>query len=108
MAEVAAAVPEEVTAEAPEEETPEVPQEAPKEIVKVKTWKSADKPKRHERKAPPPPPLDPTKPTPKVFQRFDGGETPGFLRIWVDEEPEKIDLAAIVEESELSIEQLKG
>lgn len=54
------------------------------------------------------PPLDPTKPLPKVFERFDGGELPGFLRVWVEETPQKIDLRAIVEDTELSIEQLKG
>lgn len=61
----------------------------------------AEKPK-------PIPPLDPTKPIPKVFQRFDGGDTPGFLRIYEDETPEKIDLRTIVEDTELSIDQLKG
>lgn len=54
------------------------------------------------------PPLDPTKPLPKVFERFDGGDLPGFLRVWEEETPQKIDLRAIVEDTELSIEQLKG
>ena len=45
---------------------------------------------------------------PSVFQRFDGGELPGFLKSWSNDGPKKIDLKEIVEESELSIDQIKS
>lgn len=45
---------------------------------------------------------------PKVFQRFDGGELPGFLKTWSDDGPKKIDIKEIVEESELSEDQIKS
>jgi hypothetical protein len=45
---------------------------------------------------------------PKVFQRFDGGELPGFLKTWSEDGPKKVDLKEIVEESELSEDQIKS
>lgn len=45
---------------------------------------------------------------PKVFQRFDGGELPGFLKSWSNDGPKKVNIEEIAEESELSKNQIKS
>ena len=66
---------------------------------------SEEKPKTEEV---PPVPVKVQQVLPSVFQRFDGGELPGFLKAWSNDGPKKVDLKEIVEESELSIDQIKS
>jgi hypothetical protein len=59
----------------------------------------------------PTPPPEPAKPLSKVYSRFDGGELPGFLEVWsrgLPKVPKVIDLDEIVNESELSKDQIKS
>jgi hypothetical protein len=53
-------------------------------------------------------PLPADKPIPKVFERFHGLEIPGFLRDPSPEKPLKPIPFEIIEDTELSEEQLKG
>lgn len=67
----------------------------------------ADEPKVATEEAPAAPPKL-QQVLPSVFQRFDGGELPGFLKSWSDDGPKKVDIAEIAEESELSKDQIKS
>lgn len=53
-------------------------------------------------------PLPADKPIPKVFERFHGLEIPGFLRDPSPEKPLKPLKLEIIEDTQLSIDQLKG
>lgn len=66
----------------------------------------AEEPKKTEEAPAAPPKVQQV--LPKVFQRFDGAEMPGFLKTWSDDGPKKVNIEEIAEESELSKDQIKS
>lgn len=107
----AAAVPapeEEVPAEEEAEDIPE-PEPEPEPVSLRLPCRIPPYVKKPEvPKVPAIPPLDLTKPIPKVFQRFEGAEVPEFLQLHEEETPKKRTALDDIEETQLSKEQLKG